>query len=428
MPEQSMPEKSGSWANAAWLSGPPGAQIRPAAVLGSGDAGSAWKPQQNQWALQQGRANRQPVPQARTKPGVVPAFVPDASQSTMTTGNTIIIQGQGLGLCGDDGIDEACRQIAISWGFSVHDHVRIPSVTLAHIEFPHRDAAAQFSEATKGSITIKGKMFTVKYPQGGLSFAPPSGRVTTAHSAEAVLGAGIPTDTLIVRQLGPAGDAELHEAFVNIAPRVRSVRVVKDCRGQPRGHGFVYFQEVYEATNALRHFRTGNCTVNGRRCTADFASPQTFEEGLECEVKKKAASRQIGDNHAQALSGPNADMWATYLSMFDEAASQEAKDDSMEKEGRRQAEERRRKAEEYRRQADEEDFDPEPDTKRPRTEDSPLMSIENQAAYDVGDLLRQIPSTASAEADMRPPLGGFTAKASPSSPFVGVPPGASMPS
>lgn len=368
---------------------------------GYGSSGPSWRPQQAQtsWASQRFGAQKQAVPHARTTPAAVPAFVPDASsQSATTTSNTITIQGQGVGLCGDDGVDEACRLIAIGGGFSVHDHVRVPSASLAHVEFPHRDAAAQFMEATRGSITIKGKVFTVKHPQGGLAFAPPSGRLTTAHSAETVLGTGAPTDTLMVRQIGSAGDAELHEAFVKIAPRVRSVRVVKDCRGVSRGHAFVYFHEVYEATNALRHFRSSGSMVNGRRCTADFASPQTFEEGLEQQVQKKEASKQIGDSHAQALSGPNADMWATYLSMFDEAASQEAAEDSL-------AEAKRRIL------ADQFDPDPEPDAKRPRTEESSQLSIENHlgpgmgmTAPSHGDL--QQPPAASAPPDMRPPPGG----------------------
>jgi hypothetical protein len=288
------------------------------------------------------------------------------SAPVVTTGNTITVQGTGLSQCGEDAVDDACRQVAINGGFSVHETVRVVLDSLAHVEFPHADAAAQFYEATRGTLSVKGKMFHVKHPHGSGARAPQTG-MTAKNAAELALGTSAPSETLIVRQLGSIiNDNDLYEAFRKIAPRVSSARVMKDCRGVTRGHGFVVFQEVYEATNALRHFRQTGSTINGKRVNADFAPPQSFEEGLEKEAVKKANEQQQGVKHQQALSGVNGDMWASYLSMFSEVAKQEKEQDDAHEAAAAAAAAARRAAEEAATSAQHSE---EPDAKRQKIED-----------------------------------------------------------
>jgi len=219
------------------------------------------------------------------------------------TASTISLHGVGLSSLGEDAIDKACRHIAIIGGFSVQEKVCIVSLQLAHVEFPHRDAAAQFFEATKGELQIKGQPFKVRHPHGG---AVQGASVDT----------GTPTDTLLIRRIGDATERELQEAFVKCAPRLRGVKIPKDFAGHSKGNGYVMFHEVHEAVNALRHFRSANCMVAGRSVTIEFAPPQSMEEVLERKAQEQRAAEDQRASHAQALSGPNADMWATYLAMF----------------------------------------------------------------------------------------------------------------
>lgn len=146
---------------------------------------------------------------------------------------------------------------------------------------------------------------------------------TTAPSggADAPSGTSAPsqqTDTLLVRQLGEATEKELFEAFSKIAPRIRSVKVPKTFAGRPKGHGFVTFHEVHEAEAALRHFRSDVGEVNGRRVTVEFAPMESFEDKMEQEAKRKSSDANVKTSHAAALKGPNADMWASYMAMFED--------------------------------------------------------------------------------------------------------------
>jgi len=239
------------------------------------------------------------------RPPIKPAVVAVPVQPAVTTMNTIVIQGQGVGVLSEDAVDQACRQVAISEGFSVHEMVRIVHASLVHVEFPHREAAARFAEATKGEINIGAKTCSVRHPFGA------SNQTGDACSATAD-----PTDTVIVRQLGEATEKQLLEAFSKIAPRIRGVRIPKDFSGHSKGHGFIFFHEVHEAVTALRHFRSQVGMIAGRRVTAEFAPAQSFEETLEREAREQQSAVNIRASHQQALSGPNADMWASYLAMF----------------------------------------------------------------------------------------------------------------
>jgi len=240
------------------------------------------------------------------RPGVVVQPAPQAGP------NTIVVQGPGLGHCADGELDEACRQVAIVGGFSVHDTVRIVHPGLAHVEFPHREAATQFEEVTRGELMVGVKSFQVRHPLGTLTAN--FGAISDASA----------TDTLMVRQLGSdISEDDIIQAFSKVAPRIKSVKIPKSWSGQPKGHAFVAFHELHEAISALRHFRASVGTISGRRVTADFAPVQTFEETLELEAQQKKADINIKESHAQALSGPNADMWASYLAMFNTSGGED---------------------------------------------------------------------------------------------------------
>lgn len=221
------------------------------------------------------------------------------------------MRGSGLGDVGEGKLESACRKVAIDGGFSVHEQVKMISSFVAHIEFPHPDAAAEFAEKTHGQLIIGARSFTVSHTQA------PTYRQIKDETAE-------PTDTLIVKQLGVVTESELAETFGRIAPRIKSVQIPKNFAGLAKGFGHVSFHAVHEAEAALRHYRDQQSLIGGRRCPADFAPKETFEETLVHEEQKRQADTEIEESHAQALNGVNGDMWANYLAMFNGgAASQE---------------------------------------------------------------------------------------------------------
>jgi hypothetical protein len=240
----------------------------------------------------------------------------------LVTPNTITLSGEGLQTIGEQSIAEACQQIAIDGGFSVHELVTIPLSGLAHVEFAHPAAASEFMQATRGNLKIGRQSFKVRHPRGVNSEAP------AAQEAQARFDAtknGLPTSSLVVRNLGDATEADVRQAFANLVPRLKSVKVLKDYAGQTKGIGWVNFFEIDEASIALRRFKTEGCTIAGRHVLVDFQEPNNMEAKLELEARKQKAVDDMQAQHEQALSGPNADMWANYLAMFDQGGAPNAK-------------------------------------------------------------------------------------------------------
>lgn len=302
--QQTWQHNAGQWQGSQWRQG------------GGWQSGTQWRSPQPQqpasWRPPAKPASPVPPPWPQQSPRPAPGMVVPAPQAGP---NTIVVQGAGIGNLADGELDEACRQVAIIGGFSVHDTVRVIHSGLAHVEFPHREAATQFEEVTRGELTVGMQNFAVRRPVA-------SGSGVAGMN---VVSGATPTDTLIVRQLGTdIMEKDLLEAFAKVAPRIRGVKIPKSWSGHPKGHGFVMFHELHEAISALRHFRTQVGTVGGRRVAADFAPVQTFEETVEHEAQKKRADTNIRESHAQALSGPNADMWATYLAMFNDSGNEES--------------------------------------------------------------------------------------------------------
>jgi len=226
-----------------------------------------------------------------------------------TTANTITLQGAGLLLVGEDALDSACRQIAITGGFSVHESLNLVHQAFAQLEFPHPEAAAQFASETKGELQVGSRTFTVRHPMGWSRQAKEDAQAAAANSPS--------TNTLVVKQLHKdVVERDILTAFAKAAPRIKGVKLQKTISGQSKGFAYVEFHEVFEASNAMRHFREQGNLIDGRKVLVDFAPAQTIEEQWNQQAQKEQSEATLANSHAKALSGPNADMWATYLSMF----------------------------------------------------------------------------------------------------------------
>jgi len=245
-----------------------------------------------------------------------------------TTLNTITLHGPGLQALGEEAIAEACQKVAIEGGFSVQELVSIPMFNVAHVEFSHSTAAADFLQATAGVLRIGEKTFKVKHPRSPNPEVSSQAETLKAqfftakarHEAQQV-ETEKQTDTLVVRGLGDVTEAQLREAFELVAPRLKTVKVLKDHAGQTKGIGWVTFHEIHEASIALHRFRKEGCFVAGKKLMVDFSEPHTIEAKLELEARKKKLLEQQEESHEQALAGPNADMWANYLAMFNTGGS-----------------------------------------------------------------------------------------------------------
>lgn len=284
---------------------PPARVVPPSAVSTASSTTGAWRPR-----------SELPAITARGDGLNIPQITP----------NTVTLQAAGLQTTGEAAVDEACRQIAIDGGFSVHETLTFLNNGAAHLEFPHAAAAAQFFEATGGDLVIGRSRCRVRHPLG--TGVVPEPRRVVATIPEAWQSGDpdeeIATDTLMIKNLAEIPEADLREAFEKIAPRIKSVRVIKDYAGHHKGMGQVSFHEIHEATMALRHFRLAGCMVAGRKTTAEYLAPSTIEQKVEQEDKKQKADESLRASHAQALSGVNGDMWASYLAMFNNGGSGEA--------------------------------------------------------------------------------------------------------
>jgi len=266
---------------------------------------------------------QQPTPARPARPGMTPQphLLPQVSAGP----STILIGGAGLMVLGEDAVSEACMKVAIDGGFSVPESVKISLQYQANVDFPHREAAEAFAAATMGQLIIRGQAFSVRHPAGGAGLPSRSAtemlKTLQTKTTEQLLAqsGSTPTDCIMVRQLGDADEQMLLNAFAGIAPRIKSVRIQRDIRGVTRGCGFVTFYEVYEATSALTQFRDSGCLVGTRHANADYATPQTLEQSLEKEHNDRKIVESQKKAQQSALQGPNANMWASYLSMFEDA-------------------------------------------------------------------------------------------------------------
>lgn len=251
--------------------------------------------------------------------------VPGMSRATP---NTICLIGAGVGQVDQAKVDEVCRQLCIAGGFSVHDSVRVVHPSLIQVEFPFSEAAAQFSEYTNGSLQVYGRTLMVQHPLAGAAApvaaaAPPaSGDAAATPAAEAIEPPEptAPSDTLLVKRIGEATEADVRDAFAEWAARIRDIKMPKTFSGKSKGHAFVRFHKEYEASTALRLLSSTKIEVAGNRVFLEYAPPQTFEETVERELQKRRKEEEQQQQHAQALSGPNAGMWASYLALFDDGA------------------------------------------------------------------------------------------------------------
>merc|ERR1719343_119530 len=140
--------------------------------------------------------------------------------------NTISLTGPGIGMLPDGEVDSTCRQLCIDGGFSVHDSVVPVHAGAVYVYFPSAEAAAEFKEATRGEITISGKQCGVRHPLGSKVTNTP--RPVASASAPAQESSGAPpSSTLLVSKIGEATEAEVKEAMMKVAPRVKAVKLAK---------------------------------------------------------------------------------------------------------------------------------------------------------------------------------------------------------
>mmetsp|Transcript_63977 Transcript_63977/g.183896 ORF Transcript_63977/g.183896 Transcript_63977/m.183896 type:complete len:437 (-) Transcript_63977:69-1379(-) len=249
----------------------------------------------------------------RSAPSSPSASASAAFAPAVATATTVCIQGNGLASKGEAEIEQAARQVAIENSFSVHEVVKVVSPHLAHINFPHREASAQFIKVTNGSLRVGGQTFSVRHPQGMKQEKVAPAHADTAEELD-------PSETLLVRNVADVTESQVFAAFSQVAPRIKGVKCPKNFSGQSKGIAFVHFHEAHEAAAAMRHFRAQGIKIGGRTVYVDFAPPQSMEEEITRDQQKQKADEAIQQSHQQALSGVNGDMWASYLAMFSSGA------------------------------------------------------------------------------------------------------------
>jgi RNA recognition motif-containing protein len=173
--------------------------------------------------------------------------------------------------------------------------------------FPDLSAAKDFLQATGGILRIGGRVFNVK---------------VTDPQQEARKGE-TPTDTLVVRGIDDMTERQLGQAFAHLTPRLKKVKTQTDKAGKSKGFGWVTFETIEEADLVLQRLKKEGSSLAGRRVTVRFHEPSTIEGMTELERQKKRSLESIEASHAQALAGPNSDMWASYIAMFQQPQSKE---------------------------------------------------------------------------------------------------------
>mmetsp|Transcript_71588 Transcript_71588/g.142037 ORF Transcript_71588/g.142037 Transcript_71588/m.142037 type:complete len:673 (+) Transcript_71588:210-2228(+) len=191
----------------------------------------------------------------------------------------------------------------------------------AFVEFPHKEAAKMFKEHTNGLLEIDGFNLALKYQHGSSTREPSRSRSRDRGPVDR----DEPSGTLIIKGIqASTAEATLAAAFQQFA-------TVKDIRHFPRrGFAFVQFHTIEEATLALNRFeRDCRSRLDGERVLAHYAKERedgrygperTFlhKQALvtaeaTAELDKLAEEQLQNENTAKALSGVNADMWASYM-------------------------------------------------------------------------------------------------------------------
>jgi RNA recognition motif-containing protein len=224
-----------------------------------------------------------------------------------------------LSAAGQHVISDACHKVAIAGGFSVPDQITVKHHSSADVVFPHLSAAMEFFQATNGGLWIGGNLFHVRPPRGQAQAETSTRPQQDAHNGET------PTDTLVVRGIGDMTTRQLGDAFAHLTPRLKRVNIPTDKAGKSRGLGWVTFFEIEEAELVYQRLKREGCMLSGRRVSVKFHEPDTIEGMVELQALKKRSLESIEASHTQALKGPNADMWKSYLAMFQQPAPEEPK-------------------------------------------------------------------------------------------------------
>lgn len=243
---------------------------------------------------------------------------------------TIVVHGVP-----DTGVTEE-RLEAVAWETAVQAGCSMPNGVhfaqdrttqrfrgYAFVEFPHKEAAKMFKEHTKGLLEIDGFTLALKYQHGSSSVREQPSRSRSPVRCPA--DRDEPSGTLIIKGIqASTAESTLAAAFQQFA-------TVKDIRHFPRrGFAFVQFHTIEEATLALNRFeRDCRSRLDGERVLAHYAKER--EDGrygpernflhkqalvtaeATAELDKLAEEQLQNENTAKALSGVNADMWASYM-------------------------------------------------------------------------------------------------------------------
>jgi len=233
----------------------------------------------------------------------------------------------------DNGVTEEKLE-AVAWETAVQAGCSMPNgVHFAHdrstqcfrgyalVEFPHKEAAKMFKEHTNGLLEVDGFNLALKYQHGSSMREPSRSRSRDRGPVER----DEPSGTLIIKGI------QTSTAESTLAAAFQQFSTVKDIRHFPRrGFAFVQFHTIEEATLALNRFeRECRSRLDGERVLAHFAKER--EDGrygpernflhkqalvtaeATAELDKLAEEQVQNENTAKALSGVNADMWASYM-------------------------------------------------------------------------------------------------------------------
>jgi len=235
----------------------------------------------------------------------------------------VLLGGASLPQGVEKEIEERVREVCIENCFSTCEEVRYISPSLAFIDFPYHEACRDFLRVTGATLKVHGRSYKLQHS----SNAPPAAP-TASDREETTAADGTPldhpTDTLMVRQIGDMGEAQVMKAFRQVVPTVKSCRLLLDRRTRKsKGFCFVSFWSVSEAETALARFHAAGSLIEGRKVSISFAKPQTHEQMLESDMCYRNEQHTIQAQAQQALGGINADMWASYLQMFNEEKERE---------------------------------------------------------------------------------------------------------
>lgn len=194
---------------------------------------------------------------------------------------------------------------------------------VAMVEFPHKEAAQMFKDHAKSVLEVDGVSLKLKYHHIISERSRSRSRDRFERRDE-------PSVTLIMKGM----DSNTSEGA--IAAALHPFATIKDIRHFPRrGFAFIQFHSKDDAAVALNRFqRECRSRVDGQTVVCHFASERKDDArflGAERAFQKKQAmateqatvelekiaQQQVQEaNTTQALSGVNADMWASYMQSF----------------------------------------------------------------------------------------------------------------